>query len=138
MEKLIPVEEAKALFEEAKNWSVWHWLLEKGRVRRTADTARAALDAAEKKAKSHWSADLRRAFRDLNGDCDLDPAVHRALRRLKDADQVALQAHDDAEATFEQAERRLSADLARQGAQKAIDAYNLHEKAVRQAEKLAP
>lgn len=29
MQKLIPVEEAKALMTEAIEWSVWRWLLEK-------------------------------------------------------------------------------------------------------------
>ena len=51
MHKLIPVEEAKALFSEAKDWSVWRWLMEKGRARRTADAAWEAFDEYEKKVK---------------------------------------------------------------------------------------
>lgn len=137
MQKLVPVEEAKALFEEAKDWSVWRWLIEKRTVRAAADRARAALEAAEKKVKAGWSPDLRKAYRELNKDGAVDPRLHRELRRVHAADEEALHAHDDAEETFAEAERRFSASLARVGAQKAIDAYLLHEKAIRQAEKLS-
>jgi hypothetical protein len=43
----------------------------------------------------------------------------------------------DAEATFDEAERRMSARMAREGAQKAADSWELHEKAIRKAEALA-
>ena len=59
MRKLIPVEEATALMNEAKEWSVWHWLLEKGRVRAAADRAVDALGEAEKEVKASWSDDLK-------------------------------------------------------------------------------
>jgi hypothetical protein len=43
----------------------------------------------------------------------------------------------DAEQTFEDAERQMSAGLARQGAVKAIECWDLREKAIRKAEALA-
>jgi hypothetical protein len=43
----------------------------------------------------------------------------------------------DAEATFDEAEHRMSTHLAREGAQKAIDSWDLREKAIRKAEALA-
>ena len=44
MHKLPEVEEAKALMNEATEWSVMKWLREKKRVRKVADQANAALD----------------------------------------------------------------------------------------------
>jgi hypothetical protein len=43
MRKRSQVEEATALMNEAKEWGVWRWLWEKGRVRATADRANDAL-----------------------------------------------------------------------------------------------
>jgi hypothetical protein len=40
----------------------------------------------------------------------------------------------DAEHTFDEAERLLSTSLAREGCQKAIRSWDLHEKAIRRAE----
>ena len=42
----------------------------------------------------------------------------------------------DAEGTFDEAERRLSAAVAREGAQKAIASWELREKAIRKAESI--
>lgn len=39
MQKLAAAEEATDLMNEAKDWSVWHWLLEKKRVRAADDGA---------------------------------------------------------------------------------------------------
>src|SRR5262249_43808473 len=129
MQKLIPVEEAKALMTEASDWSVWHWLMEKKRVRAAADTAVDALNALDKKVKAAWSVDLTKAWRELeleasaNGNSkarqkyekakeeakDVPAEIKQAVQRVKEADDEAEEARLDAEATFDEAERRLSA-----------------------------
>ena len=124
MHKIAEVEAAKQLMTEAKDWSVWHWLTEKRRVREAADAATDALERAEKKVKAHWPEDVRKLY----------PA---AVREVKKADDAAYEARMSAEATFDEAERRMSARLAREGAQQAIDAYCLHEHAIRLAEAVA-
>ena len=55
MHKLAPVEDAKTLFHQAKDWSVWRWLLEKRRARTTADAAWEALETCEEKVKAGWA-----------------------------------------------------------------------------------
>jgi hypothetical protein len=137
MQRLTAVEEAKTLMNEAKDWSVWHWLLEKRRVRSTADKATDALGALEKKVKAAWSEDLKKAYRDLSGNGKagkIQSDLKLALERIRQADDAAYDARMDAEATFDEAERRLSADMARAGAEKAIEAWELREKAIRRAE----
>lgn len=136
MHKLAPVEEAKALMNEAKDWSVWRWLAEKKRVRRAADAATAALNEMDRKVKATWSDDLAQAYRALeSGDARRVPAEIKALAGgVKEADEEAEKARLDAEATFDQAERRMSASLAREGARKAIGSWELREKAIRKAE----
>jgi len=156
MHKLPPVEEAKALMDEAKDWGVWHWLMEKSRVRAAADRANEALEEVEEKVKASWDDDLKKAYRELELEASLDsnpkakreyekareaarnidPEIKRAIQRLKDADDVAYDARMDAEDTFDEAERRLSSGMAREGAQKAIDCWVLKERAIRRAEAL--
>jgi hypothetical protein len=157
MKKLIPVEEAKALMNEAKDWGVWRWLTEKRRVRAAADAAVEALSDLEKKVKASWSDDLKKAYRELQAQVsvnrnpraksqyqkakeeakNVDPEIKLAAQRVKEADDEAENARLDSEATFDEAERRLSTHLAREGAQKAIDSWELREKAIRKAEALA-
>lgn len=120
MQKLPAVEEAKALFEEAKEWGVWRWLTEKRRARETADAAWDALEKREKQVKAGWSAERKKAFREDRG--------------LQAADARARQAHIDAEAQFDEADRRLSTSMAREGAQMAIDAWTMREKFIRKLE----
>jgi len=67
----------------------------------------------------------------------VDPQIKLVVRRVKEADDDAENARVDAEATFDEAERRMSASMAREGAQKAIDSWELREKAIRKAEALA-
>jgi hypothetical protein len=142
MQKLIAVEEAKALMNEAQDWSVWHWLLEKRRVRATADKATEALGELEKKVKAAWGDDLRRAYRELEAKRprekadSVDPRIKLAVQRVKDLDDEAYQARMNAEETFDQAEKQLSTEMAREGAQKAIESWELREKAIRKAEAL--
>jgi len=157
MQKLIPVEEAKALMNEAKDWGVWRWLLEKRRVRAAADKAVDTLAEAEKKVKASWNDDLKKAYRELEALAsldsnprakrqyekakeeakDVDPQIKLAVQRVKEADDEAENARLEAEDTFDEAERLLSASMAREGAQKAIDSWGLREKAIRKAEALA-
>jgi len=151
------VEEARALMTEAKDWSLWRWLWDKSRVRATADRAVDALAEAEKKVKATWTDDQKKAYRELealaslNGNAkgkrlydtareeakNVDPEIKRAVERVKEADDIAYDARMDAEDTFDEAERRLDTDMARTGAQKAIDSWDLREKAIRKAEALA-
>jgi hypothetical protein len=141
MHKLIPVEEAKLLFHEAKDWSVWRWLTEKKRCRSAADRAWEALGESEKQAKSSWSEDLVKAYRAVEAEekgdnraNGVDPALKTIATRIREADNEAYNAHMDAEDQFDEAEKRLSAAMARQAAQRAIEAWELTEKAIRKAE----
>ena len=120
MHKLPAVEEAKQLFEEAKDWGMWRWLAEKRRARRTADAAWEALEQYEKKVKDGWGAGAKAAFRE-------DKALQAAARK-------AHQSHLDAEAQFDEADRRMSTEMAREGAQMAIDAWEMREKLIRKLE----
>jgi hypothetical protein len=67
----------------------------------------------------------------------LDDEVKAALERLYEDDEEAKQAHDAAEAQFDEADRRMSSSMACEGAQMAIDAWEMREKAIRKAEALA-
>ena len=138
MHKLAPVEEAKALFHQATDWSVWRWLLEKKRARTTADAAWAALEACEEKVKAGWAEEWREAYGYPKSRCHaaLDPELKEALERLRHADEQANRAHEAAEAQFDEADRRMSSSMACEGAQMAIDAWELREKFIRKAEAL--
>jgi hypothetical protein len=156
MQKIAQVEEAKALFEEAKDWGVWRWLTEKRRLRRTADVAWEALDECEAKVKTVWNDGIQKALREIEAEAaaaadgrarrtyekarqeaaDVQPEVKLAVRRLKEADAEAYRARMDAEAQFDEADRRLSTSMAREGAQMAIDAWLLREKFIRKMEAL--
>lgn len=120
MQKLPAVEEAKALFAEAREWGMWTWLAEKRRSRRTADAAWEALDACEQKVKAKWSASARAA-------ADAD-------KTLRAAERKADRAHQDAEAQFDEADRRMSTSMACEGAQMALDAWELREEYIRKLE----
>jgi len=120
MQKLPAVEEAKALFAEARDWGMWTWLAEKRRARRTADAAWEALDAYEQKVKARWSVGIRAAAES-----------DKALRGLE---RKAHQAHQNAETQFDEADRRMSTSMACEGAQMAIDAWELREAYIRKLE----
>jgi hypothetical protein len=144
MHKLAPVENAKTLFEEAKAWSVWKWLLQKRLARSTADAAWEALEACEEKARAAWPDDWRQAYLDLSANgrpkarrrSNLDPELKTALESLYELDMEARQARDAAEAQFDEADRRLSTSMACEGAQMAIDAWEMREKVIRKVEAL--
>jgi hypothetical protein len=139
MHKLVPVEEAKTLFNEAKDWSVWRWLIEKKRARTTADAAWEALEACEERVRAGWNEEWRQAYGHPKSRryAALDDEVKAALERLYEDDEEAKQAHDAAEAQFDEADRRMSSSMACEGAQMAIDAWEMREKAIRKAEALA-
>jgi hypothetical protein len=106
MQKLIPVEEATVLMNEAKDWGVWRWLREKKRVREAADKAVDALGDLEKKVKASWSDDLKKAYREVEAQAasdrnprarrqyekareearNVDSEIKLAVRRVKEAD----------------------------------------------------
>ena len=67
MQKLAEVQEAKELMNEAVDWSVFTWMFEKPRVRKTADRANDALDRLERTVKARWSDELKAALRELSG-----------------------------------------------------------------------
>ncbi len=156
MRKLPAVEDARAIMTEGTEWGVWKWLLEKKRVRGIADEARAALDEFEMKVKATWSDNLKIAYNHLvlqNGDAKqarqkakpgkkdegpkLESQIMAAVQRVKEADDAAYNAHEDAEDAFAEAENRMSTSMAREAARKALEAYDLHEAAIRKAEALA-
>jgi maltose-binding protein MalE len=136
MRKLTEVEEARALMTEAMDWSVMKWLREKKRVRKTADRANDALDALNREVKASWSEDLKAAYQQLQskGAPAGDPQIATFVKRVKEADDEAYRARMDAEDTFDEAEKQLSAAMAREGCRKAIHSWELHEKAIRKAE----
>ena len=132
MKSIKEVEQARAIMKAAEDWSVLRWLSEKKKVRRAADAANAALRAQHEQVKSQWPTDLRKAYDALaakaspNG-CSAETV--RLARRLYDADVKANAAHEQAEATFAEAEKRLSAFMARQGCAEALHSWELLEKA---------
>jgi hypothetical protein len=141
MRKLDTVEEAKALLAEARDWGTWRWLTEKRRVRAAADAAWADLEEVERIIKGAWGDDLRKAYRELQApsrqtaaEADgVDPQMKAFAARLKQSDDEAFQARMTAEETFDEAERRMSVSLARQGCEQAIGAYELRERFIRKA-----
>lgn len=56
------------------------------------------------------------------------------MKEVKDADDVTLRARMDAEETFDEVERQLNKNLAREGSKKALYSWELHEEALRLAE----
>lgn len=144
MERIPEVEAAKALMNEAVSWSVMKWLREKKRVRKTADQANAALDQLNQAVKDRWPDDIRAAYDGLVAQRPnktpaspvIEPQSRLSARKVKEADDAANRARMDAEDTFDEAERQLSTSLAREGCRKAIQSWELHEKAIRKAEAL--
>ena len=153
MKTLPEVEIAKELMTEAAKWSVMKWLREKKRVRRAADQANAVLDGVSAEIKQRWPEDLSMAYQALatesagvkaNGHIRPKPSstgcpsISAIARRLKTADDEAYRARMLAEKTFDEAEKRLSTSLARQGCVQAIQSWELHERAIREAESCIP
>jgi hypothetical protein len=140
MRKLAAVEEARAVMTEGMEWGVWKWLLEKRRVQEIADRATAALHEADRKVKASWSDELKTAYKELVEQekpkrgrrqekdpegVNIAPEVRLTAKKVKQAYDEGQRARVDAEDTFEEAERRMSTDLAREGARKALESYDL-------------
>lgn len=150
MEKIPEVDAAKTLMMEAVSWSVMKWLREKKRVRKAADQANAALDQLGQAVKDRWPGSVRDAYTSLvtqrSGNATvpsqptavINPHSRLTAKKVKEADDAAYRARMDAEETFDEAERQLSTSLAREGCRKAIQSWELHEKAIRRAEALLP
>jgi hypothetical protein len=149
MKKLEAVENSRAIMTQGLDWGVFKWLMEKPRVRKIADLATAALNDCEDKVKATWSDGLKRAYNYLatqNGDAangkravpkGIDPDALAVARRVFEADEEAETMRLDAEDTFAEGERKMSVNMAREGARKALETYDLHEKAIRKAEAAA-
>ena len=149
MRKLEAVEDARAIMTQGLEWGVFKWLMEKPRVRKIADRATEALNDLEDKVKATWSDDLKRAYNHLatqsasKGKKDskdggrFDPEVLETARKVFDADEETETMRLGAEDTFTEGERKLSVAMAREGAQRALATYDLHEKAIRKAEAAA-
>jgi len=150
MERIPEVEAAKALMNEAVSWSVMKWLREKKRVRKTADQANAALDQLNQAVKNRWPDAVRVAYKTLvpqgagiatvpvQSTQPIDQQSNLSAKKVKEAEDVAYRARMDAEETFDTAERQLSTRLAREGCRKAIQSWELHERAIKKAEALMP
>ncbi|PSH04335.1 MAG: hypothetical protein CXZ00_08250 [Acidobacteria bacterium] len=149
MERLKEVEEAVALMQEAVNWSVMKWLAEKKRVRKAADKANEALAQFNKSVKASWSAEMKAAYAELcstgksaerqagekgNHTATITQEIRHVAKHVKEADDEAYRAHMDAEDTFDLAEKRLSTSMAREGTRKAINSWELLEKAIDKAQ----
>jgi hypothetical protein len=148
MKKLPEVEEARSIMKQGMEWGVWKWLTEKKRVRHIADRATEALDSAELKVKQGWPEELKQAYDALvdeefsegkkskkksNFD-GIDPKVLKLANDVKAEFDEKETCRLDAEDTFDEAERKMSTEGARQGARKALETYDLHESAIRKAE----
>jgi len=150
MEQLREVETAKALMLEAVAWSVMKWLREKKRVRRAADEANAALDQLSAALKQHWPDKMKAAYDVLaqaagsktpartpaKAPPSIDAGTLLIVKKVKEADDEAYRARMSAEDTFDEAEKKLSTRLAREGCRKAILSWELKEQAIRKAEGL--
>lgn len=148
MRKLPEVQQAKELMNEAIDWSVFTWMLEKSRVRKTADQANAALDRLERATKARWSDEVKAEYKKLSGKTGAargqqkgqqqlqisDPQTRLLIEKVVEADSIAQRSRMDAEESFDEAERQLSKSLAQEGCKKAIHSWELHEKAIRKAE----
>jgi len=138
------VEEAKALMNEAVDWSVFKWLLKKRRVHEAAEEANAALDKLNHAVKAHWKREIASAYQNIakpgrgsrgqNDATDYDPEILLFAKKVKDADDAAHRARMTAENTFAAAGRQWSTTLAREGCRQAIRSWEQHEKAIRIAE----
>jgi hypothetical protein len=118
-------------------------------VRKAADQANAALDRVSEELRQSWPDHIRSAYHAVGtSNPDLKPNSRPGqktlakdsrdfviARQLKDADDEAFRARMAAEKTFDDAEKRLSTSLAREGCLKAIQSWELHEKAISESEK---
>ena len=144
MKKITEVEEAKAIMTEAQDWGMWRWLMEKRKVRLAADSCNDALARAEKRVLESWPEEMRTAYEALAQeqtakkrhqkiDAEMMDTVRKIKQALDDAERVRLAAED----IFDRADRALSTSMAKQGTFRAIEAWEMREKAIRKAEAAA-
>jgi ADP-ribose pyrophosphatase YjhB (NUDIX family) len=131
MARIIEVEKAKALMSEAIEWSVMKWLTEKKRVRKTADKANEVLNSVERDIRQRWSAVFKAAYEKSGA---ASPETARLVRRIHEEHDAANRLRMQAEETFDGAEKRLSAAMAREGCRQAIEGWEHHLEAIRLAE----
>jgi hypothetical protein len=137
MVKVSEVEEAKAVMIEAIDWSVMKWLREKKRVRHMADRANAALDTKIAELKNAWGSKLKAAYQsgsNAKEDSIRQSDVLALVKKVKQAEAEAKAAREDAEKTFDDAEKNLSTSMAREGCRKAIHSWEVHEHVIRLAD----
>lgn len=144
MKKIPEVIEAKALMTEAQQWGIWRWLTEKRKVRLTADTCNDALARAEKNVIASWPEEMRTAYDMLVSETEgkksrrrVDPELLEAVRKIKEGLDEAERVRLDAEDIFDRADRALSTSMAKQGTFRAIEAWDMREKAIKKAEAAA-
>jgi hypothetical protein len=139
MQKVPAVEEAKTLLESAKDWGVWKWLTDKQKMRSAADHAWEVLDEVEEKVRGAWPEELQKAYADLSGTAKrkgkaADAELKAQAGKLKEARDQAHAIRMDAENMFVEAEKKMSTGMARDAAQKAIEAFVAREKLIRKFE----
>ena len=143
MKKIPAVEEAKAIMTEAQDWGIWRWLTEKRKVRLAADTCNESLSRAEKNVIEGWPDEMRAAYEGLAAGAKqrhskkINGEVLEVVRKIKEALDEAERVRLDAEDIFDRADRALSTSMAKEGANRAIEAWELREKAIRKAESAA-
>ena len=119
------VEETKKLLREAQEWSIWTWAsaANQSRVRSGIRSATNALEREVEKAKKTWSLFIKNAY----DGAEVDPAIRRLIRKIRDAEREMNRATAESQATFADAERESNAGKARQGAAEALRAIEIHE-----------
>ena len=128
------VDETKQLLLEAQEWGMWTWASEtnKSRVRSGIESATEVLKREVEKTKGSWSKALQKAYDGV----EADPAIKRAVGKLRDAENEMNRATAQSKATFAEAERELDAAKARQGAVEALRAIEIHEAVLELARRL--
>jgi hypothetical protein len=145
MKKIPEVLDAKALMTEAQEWGIWRWLTEKRKVRLAADACNDALKRAEHNVIASWPEEMRAAYEELSFPTKggkhhrkkIDPEVLESVRLVKEALEEAERVRLDAEDIFDRADRALSTSMAKDGTARAIEAWQMREKAIRKAESAA-
>ena len=92
------------------------------------------LTESSKNYTTSWDAELKAAYEEeATARARASAEVEKLAKGIRETHDAAMAAREDAEATFDKAERRLSTSLAREGCAKAIAGWDLHEAAIRQS-----
>lgn len=125
MQKLEAVERARIVMTEAIDWPDWQWLFQKDKVRALADLASKAFETANREARDSWTGELKQAYAGRTG---------VEANQIREADEEAARVTLEAETMFAEAEARLNAMMARDAARKALQSFDLREKALEAAQ----